>query len=180
MRKIILLAALIFGLSSALYAQNGKRVFKELANVPNINLVYISEAAFDNGYSLSASKIPLRLENSQITGFEMAKAVFDGKEKKSILKMADKIISENDMELLSETRDDFDSKYTKIYYVPKSKEFAKEIFIISSSNSFGATAIYITGKLWLKSFLSGSGVKDLSYLMEKYKFKTTDFNIIHL
>lgn len=32
----------------------------------------------------------------------------------------------------------------------------------------------------LKSFLSGSGVKDLSYLMEKYKFKTTDFNIIHL
>ena len=141
MRKIILLAALIFGLSSALYAQNGKRVFKDLANVPNINLVYISEAAFDNGYSLSANKIPLRLENSQITGFEMAKAVFDGKEKKSILKMADKIISENDMELLSETRDDFDSKYTKIYYVPKSKEFAKEIFIISSSNSFGATQL---------------------------------------
>ena len=50
----------------------------------------------------------------------------------------------------------------------------------SARNSFGATAIYITGKLWLKSFLSGSGVKDLSYLMEKYKFKTTDFNIIHL
>lgn len=143
-------ALLLMLLSLQSFAKEPPRLFASLANTPNITLVYISEAALKSGIRVpDNSAVALSLAGSTLTSFEMVKAQFDGKEKRAIVRLGKEIVQNNDLTLLTEVQDGFDSGFTRIYYSPDGSNttIAKQVFIFQSSNSFGATLISLTGRL---------------------------------
>lgn len=157
MRKALLSLLVILLVSPAMSAKNPDRLFSSLANTQGVTYIYISEAAFANGVQLSQRRVPLpiSLANSEVKSFEMVKAEFDGKEKRSIVELGNQIVKGNYFTLLTETQDGFDAKFTRIYCRPQNDKYASEVLIFSSSNAFGATLVYITGKISLESLLTG-------------------------
>lgn len=157
MRKVFLLLLFLLTVSPVISAKNPNRLFSSLAGNQGVTYIYISEAAFANGVNLSQRRVPLSisLADSEVKSFEMVKAEFDGKEKRSIVELGNQIVKSDYFTLLTETQDEFDAKFTRIYYCQLNKNYASEVLIFSSSNVFGATLVYITGKISLESLLSG-------------------------
>lgn len=156
LRKFILLLLIAVAMVPGLSAKSPQRLFESLANTQGINYIYISEAAFANGVTLSQRRMPLpfSLANSAVKSFEMVKADFDGREKKKIVELGNELVKNGHFTLLTETQDGFDAKFTRIYCREDGASYASEVLIFSSSNSYGATLVYITGKISLKSLLS--------------------------
>ncbi|MGM9864450.1 MAG: hypothetical protein ACI305_09365, partial [Lepagella sp.] len=80
LRKFLLLLLIAVAMVPGLSAKSPQRLFESLANTQGINYIYISEAAFANGVTLSQRRMPLpfSLANSAVKSFEMVKADFDG------------------------------------------------------------------------------------------------------
>lgn len=154
---VLLMSAII--IPSQMMGSTPKRLFGALASMSDITLVYISEAAFQSGFKVpSDESIVLSLNGSSLTGFEMAKAQFDGKEKKAIVKLANDIIEHNNFELLTEIQKGFEGGFTRVYIIPIADKpgYASQVFIYSNRGSFGATVISITGNLYLRHLFAES------------------------
>lgn len=151
-QRRVLLTLLIFMsiLPARMHAKSDERLFASFANVPNVTLVYISEAALRGGIRIPRnSPVAFSLTGSTLTSFEMVKAPFDGKEKRAIVRLANEIIGRKGLSLLTEVQDGFDFGFTRVYFLPEkdASNMACQIFIFQSSNSFGATLINMTGRL---------------------------------
>lgn len=167
----LVLLAIITPLCSVAKQKAPQRLFSSLANTPNITIIYISESALRGGIRIpNNSAVNLSLSGSTLTSFEMVKSQFDGKEKKAIVRLANDIISHSDFSLLTEVQDGFDSRFTRIYYVPDSSNsnYAKQVFIFQSSNSFGATLINITGHLDITKLFRADNLSSQNLSLNDY------------
>lgn len=162
LKRILFLLVCALYASHSLNAKGPERLFSSLQSTPNITSVYISEEALNAGLNIpDNSKGLLSLRGSELTSFEMVSATFDGKEKQAIVKLGNEIIDKYDFVLLSEVRKDFNNENTHIYYKPYNgcKGYASKIFIFQYTNNFGASLVYMTGKIDLKQlFGNGMGI----------------------